>query len=287
MAEKDEKGTVQKPTVDPDLRYRYLGFDIEPGKIGDLFSSDSEKESWVKRVLDKRRLGTKLRENNALEVPRVASYEKIVLTLTSLAMVLSLFLPWFSGYKETTVEAQPAQQEVTSQATPGSEGGATTGQKDEHGFTSISAAQKRKEIKREHSSLSALGALLAFGDVGSKVFSSGIVLMLTGLLMIVFMISCIVLAVMTLNALYRFRGDPDTYALNLKKILTWNWIPVGIWAFCLIISFIGADYSFDTTGSLAQLGKSYGIGTYTGLLSYGFYLALGASLINAVKASEI
>ncbi len=283
MAENEEKGTVKKPSADPDLRYKYFGFEVKPGKIGDLFNSDSEKESWVKRMLDKRRQGAKLRENNSLEEPRVAPYERMVLTITSVVLVLSLFFPWFSGYKEITIEAKPTPQEVTA----GTEAGTSAGQKDEHGFTSISGVQKQKEIRREYYSMSALGALISFGDVGGKVFSSGIVLMLTGLLLIVYMLACIALAAMTLNALYRFRGDPDTYALNLKKILKWNWGLVAIWGFCLLISFFGADYSFNAVDGLAQLGKSYSVSTYIGILGYGFYLALAAGIMNAVKAGEI
>ncbi|SYZ74133.1 membrane hypothetical protein [Candidatus Zixiibacteriota bacterium] len=281
MAENEEKGTVKQPSADPDYRYKYLGFEVKPGKIGDLFKSDSEKESWIKRMLDKRKQGAKLREHNSLEVPRVASYEKIVLTITSIILVLSLFLPWFSGYKEIVIESKPTTQEVTGGT--GTEAGTT----DEHGFSSISAVQKRQEIRREYYSMSALGALISFGDVGGKVFSSGFALMLTGLFILIYMLACIGLAVMTLKALYGFKGDPDSFALNLKKILKWNWILVAIWGFCLILSSFGADYSFNPAGGLAQLGKSYGIGTYIGILGYGFYLALAAGIMNAVKASEI
>ena len=73
----------------------------------------------------------------------------------------------------------------------------------------------------------------------------------------------------------------------MKKALRINWIPVGIWAFCLILSFFGASYSFDSSDMLIQIGSVYGPGTYLGLLGYGFYISLACFIMNAVKAVEI
>ena len=210
----------------------------------------------------------------------VASYEKTVLTITSVLLILGLFLPWFSGHKEFKVEKVATEQQAVT------EGGAAApeaAQKDERGFASITAGKKRVEIRKEFYSASALGA---FGYIGT-VLSSGLILMFTGLLYFVYMLLCIGLAIYTLYALYGIKGDPDTKALKLKKILRYNWIPIAIWGFCLILSFIGADYSFDTDSTLVQVGKSYGIGAYLGLLSFGFYMTLFAFIVNAVKSIEI
>jgi hypothetical protein len=279
MAENENKGTAKDKGMDPDLRFKYLGFEVEPGKIGDLFKSDSEKESWIKRVLEKRQSGTRLREGCTLMESRVAPYERIVLTVTSLLLVLSLFLPWFSGYKEFEVESRPTagQQAVGEQAQT----------KDAQGFASVTAAKSTKEIKKEYQSVSALVALASIGDFGGKVFSSGLVLMLTGLLMIIYILFCLGMAGYTLYTLYSFKGDADKFALQLKKILKYNWIPVAIWGFCIFISIIGADYSFNATGMVKQLGNSYGLSSYLSLLTYGFYLSLAVFIMNGVKASEI
>ena len=289
MAESQNRGAAGQSSADPDLRFRYLGFEVKPGKIGKLFKSDDEKQSWIQKILEKRKAGVRLREDCTLTEPRVAPYERMVLTVTSLLLVFSLFLPWFSGYKESEMAPKSGTQQESSLS--GSTTGAGTtvqaGQKDESGFSSLSAVKKKKEIRRDYYSVSALGALASFGDLGVKVFSSGFILMLTGLLFIIYILLCLGLAAYTLYAIYGIKGDPDTVALNLKKILKYNWIPVIIWIFCLLISIAGADYSFNTTGTIKQVGHSYGMTAYLSLLTYGFYMSLAAFVLNAVKSIEI
>jgi len=332
MAEKEEKRKPDKKAFDPDDRFRYLGFDIKPGKIGDLFKSDTEKESWVKRVLERRQKGARTREHNTLEEPRVAAYERIILTITSLVLIVSLFLPWFSGYHETVVETEVVPAEEAVAAVPDSlaeglmadslavavteevaepteevletaalateeseteagvsvnENGRTVLDKDEAGFSSITSHRKQKQVVREQMSLSAIGAIGSLGSIGGKVFSSGIAVMLTGILMIVYMLICIGLALYTLYALYGVKGDDDTRALKIKSILRLNWIPVIIYVVGIFLSLSGGTYSFDTVDMIAQIGDSYGTSTYLGLLSSGFYISLACFVISGAKSVEI
>lgn len=323
MAEKRDDGDKKKKEFNPDDRFKYIGFDVHQGKIRDFFKSDSEKESWIKRVQEKRKAGSRLRDESSFDQPRVAGYEKIVLTITSLVLVASLFLPWFSGYTEHEVEAAPAPAEevamadstmvdsladslamaagetgvdsvsgemagTASEADMGDEeGNHMTLDKDEKGFASITAIRKRKEIRRDHEGFSAIKSMAMFGSVGGAVFSSGFILIITAILIIVYMLLCLGLAGYTIYMLYGQKGDEDVKALKLKKALRINWIPVAIWAFCLIISFFGAAYSFDPTGMIQQIGDHYGIATFLSLLSYGFYISLACFIMNAVKAVEI
>ncbi len=111
--------------------------------------------------------------------------------------------------------------------------------------------------------------------------------MLTGLLFIIYILLCLGLAGYTLYAIYGLKGDPDAVTLNLKKILKYNWIPVIIWVFCLIVSVVGADYGFNSAGMIKQVGNSYGMVAFLSLLSYGFYMSLAAFILNAVKSVEI
>ncbi len=336
MAEKNGDGPKKDKKFDPDERFRYIGFEVESGKLGEHFKSDAEKESWIKRVLAKREKGSKLREETSFDKPRVASYEKIVLTITSVILIASLFMPWFSGYKEYEVKAvvaapAPVEEVLTDSAgvalTTDSAGielavdsavvavevleaetetdvlatikgsaeeAGETGDEsfeaemtapvtDDEGFASISGAIKRTEYRKEYYSSSAIGG---FGMLG-MVFSSGIILKLTGVLFIIYVLLCLGMAGMTLYALYGVKGDEDTMALKLKDLMKFGWIPLGIWFGCFVLSVFGASYSFDTTDMLKQLGTSYGIGTYLGLLGYGFYISLGCFIMNAVKGVEI
>lgn len=332
MAEKSE----EKKKFNPDDRFRFIGFEVFPGKVGDLFKSDQEKEEWVEKVKAKKEKGGILRERCTLTEERVAGYEKIVMTITSVLLVATLFLPWFSGYKEITVEAggtAAATQNQAAEAMPsdsavmtgmpgdsaamagmsgeavpaGTTGTAAAGQgtmanqggeettpssevvleKDEAGFASITATRKRKEIRREPVSISAIGAIASLGDIGGKLFSSGVILVITGILMIAYMLFAVAMAVYMLYILYGTKGDPDQQALKIKKAVRYNWAGLAIWFVMFFISFFGASYSFDTSDMIVQLGGSYGPGTFLGLLSFGFYISLACFIMNAVKGSEI
>jgi len=346
MADKKDKDPKNPKAIDPDQRFKYVGFDVHPGKIKDLFKSDTEKEKWVKKVQEKRKTGSVIRDKSSFDEPRVAGYEKIVLAVTSLLLIATLFMPWFSGHAtfeiepeatsnemailpdssmmaETTdstaammieevvdslattaeglVEAETSGEELAA-ASEGmaateaaseetADGGATdadrhvtVGAKDDMGFSSITSVRKQKEYRKEHRSASALAS---FGFLG-VVFSSGIILKITGLLFLIYVLLVIFSSLYTLYLVFGAKGSEDVIALKLKKALKLNWIPLGIWFFCMVLSVVGASYSFNTSDfNLAQLSDSYGVGTYLGLLSYGFYVSLACFIMNAVKAVEI
>jgi len=333
MAEKKDSGAKQEKEFDPDKRFKYVGFEVHPGKIKDLFKSEAEKEELVKMVRTKRESGKAGREETSFDVPRVAGYEKVVLTITSLLLIASLFLPWFSGYHEIEVETTiaPAEEQAvladsladslgmemtdstalaavedagemtaatpveppveepeaaaveTGEAAEHLDDGTVHAGKDDKGFSSISAARKRKEIRREHQEASAFGSLSMIGEV----LSSGFVLKITGILFAIYMLFCLAGGIFTIYALYGLKGDADARILKLKKVMKMSWVPVGIWVFCMVISFFGASYSFDTSDVMKQIGSSYGIGTYLSVLGYGFYLSLACFIMNAVKGAEI
>ncbi len=143
-------------------------------------------------------------------------------------------------------------------------------------------------IVNDNYSMTGIGAIAKLGDYLPLVFSSGIVLVITGILLLIFYISIPVLAVVNLYALYGIKKtDPNEYVLKLKKWLRYNWIPVLAWLAMFILSFVGAAYGFNSAGMLQQVGSSYGIATFIGLSSFGFYLVLMSLLITALKGKEI
>ncbi len=143
-------------------------------------------------------------------------------------------------------------------------------------------------IVNDNYSMTGLGAIGKLGDYLPLVFSSGPVLVITGILMLLFYICIPVLAVVNLYALYGLKkSDPNEYVLNLKKWLRFNWIPVFCWLAMFILSFFGAPYGFDSTGMLKQVGSSYSVATFIGLSSVGIYLVLMSLLISALKGKEI
>jgi hypothetical protein len=150
------------------------------------------------------------------------------------------------------------------------------------------AEMASRGIVNDNYSMTGIGAISKLGDYLPLIFSSGTVLVITGILLLIFYISIPVLAVVNMYALYGLkRTDPNEYVLKLKKWLRYNWIPVFVWLAMFILSFVGAAYGFDSAGMLQQVGSSYGVATFIGLSSFGFYLVLMSLLITALKGKEI
>ena len=151
----------------------------------------------------------------------------------------------------------------------------------------ITAHAARAHTEKEYAYLSGFGTFAALGSVGSSVFSSGIILVLTGILMLVYGLLCVALPVLNLYSLFGLKGKSDNVALKLKKYLKLNWLPLILFVVALAISFVGADYGFDTTESFTSLGDAYGVGVFLGSLSWGVFVALAGSILVAVKGIEI
>jgi len=150
------------------------------------------------------------------------------------------------------------------------------------------AEMATRGIVNDNYSMTGIGAILKLGDYLPMMFSSGMVLVITGILLLIFYICIPVLAALNLYALYGIKkNDPNQYVLQLKKWLRYNWIPVFLWLAMFILAFFGAGYGFDSTGMLKQVGSSYSVATFIGLSSVGFYLVLMSLLITALKGKEI
>ena len=261
--------------IPPEERFHYIGFDVFPGKGGDIFKSDAEKASLVDAVVKKRSKGEMLREQCSLLLQRVTSIERSVLIIASALILLSLFLPWYSTYNE--VVEQPAQ---TAQVSP--DQGGTAGEE------VITGAQFRKKVRRESASLSGIGSLISIGSVGGAMFSSGFGLILTALVMLAITLMAIAIPVYVLMALFKkTKESADEAALRLKKLLRLGWYPVILFFVALLFSFMGADYGSGVAAKFSSLGSTYGPGVFLGSLSYGIFVALGGFLLLATKGVEI
>lgn len=151
----------------------------------------------------------------------------------------------------------------------------------------ITAHAARAQTAKEYSYLSGLGVFAALGSVGGPVFSSGFILVLTAVLMLIYGLLCIALPVINLYSIFGLKGKPDDVALKLKKYLRLNWLPLILMVIVIGLSFVGANYGFDPTETFSSLGDSYGIGVLLGSLSWGIMVPLAASMLVAVKGIEI
>ncbi len=322
MAEEEKKVSTAKRISDNE-RFRYIGFDVFPGRIKNLFKSDAEKDKLVDRVRQKRTnrdLGA-LRDDCTLLEARVSLSDRVVLTVACLFMVAALFFPWYAAYNEIVEE--PAEEAavvadsgavedslltdsvavaaldgeteaIVDDAATEVEGNLAAEQevveddyseapKEEiiHGYVA------RKKTHKEYSRLTGLGSFASLGSAGSHVFSSGFVVILTGLLFLILTLSCLLLPAYTLYGLYGIKGSSDQKALKLKSILKLNWLPLLLFVAALIISFVGADYGSGTSSLYTSLGDSYGVGVFLGTLSWGVFITLAASIMLAAKGLEI
>ena len=321
MAEEEKKVSTAKRISDKE-RFRYIGFDVFPGRIKNLFKSDAEKDKLVDRVRQKRTnrdLGA-LRDDCTLLEERVSLSDRVVLTVACLFMVAALFFPWYSAYNEIVEEpaeeaavvadsgavedslltdsvavgALEGETEAMVDVTTEAEGDVVAEQevieddyseapKEEiiHGYVA------KKKIHKEYSRLTGLGSFVSLGSVGSRIFSSGFVVILTGLLFLALTLSCLLLPAYTLFGLFGIKGSSDQKALKLKSILKLNWLPLVLFVVALAIAFLGADYGPGTSSLYTSLGDSYGIAVFFGSLSWGVFITLAASIMLAAKGIEI
>jgi hypothetical protein len=83
--------------LDDETRYRYIGFDVYPKKSKEFWKGEQEKKNYLEEV-KKRGMGSALSESGHSLVRAVTftKVDRLVLTVTSLLLTISFFLPWFS-----------------------------------------------------------------------------------------------------------------------------------------------------------------------------------------------
>jgi hypothetical protein len=333
MADTDKKKAASDQIAE-NQRFRYIGFEVYPGKPKDLFKSEAERDKLVETVRRKRESGDVIREECTLLEKRVTMSDRIVMTLAALAMLAALFMPWFAVYneiEEEVVAKAPTEEAVTTpseaetvpeedlieggtgetEAGTWAEGSEQTEeepaiaeamepdvpaedlearggvQETDEGEEVIHGYVAKKKVHKEYDRVSGIGAIASIGSVGGKVFGSGFVLVVTGILMLLAIISAAAAPLYSLYGIFGLKGDEDTKAVRLKKMLRLNWLPLILFSAALVLSFIGAEYGFDAASLYGSLGDSYGVGVFLGTLSWGPIILIGASLLLAGKGIEI
>ena len=312
MAAEDKKGDSKKQITEKQ-RYNFIGFDVFPGTPKDLFVSEAEKSEHVNAIKTKREKGDVVRDECKLLEERVTFIDRIVLTVACLVIIGTFAVPWFSAYNVIVEEAteEPIAAVVDSALTDSTmvamsnsataasqimdstvltattDGSSVNSDKDPFADEILTGIVAKKKIHKEYESLAGYGILVSIGEVGGYVFGSGFILMLSGVLCLLFLLTCLAIPAYTLYGLYGMKGDADKQALALKGVLKYNWIPVIIFTLIIVLSFVGADYGFVGKDVFTSIGSSYGPGVLLGTLSYGMVIALGAFILNALKGVEI
>jgi hypothetical protein len=317
MADKD-KQNKSDDRINERERFRYIGFEVFPGKPKDLFKTDAEKKLYVDSIIEKRSQGDLLRHQCTLTEERVTMKEKIILTVACAVILFSLFIPWYSAYTEIvaenavatalTGESAPAvtdslvgdslmgdslgqmaavTEPETGEGETAPDSVATFAQEETSHEEVIHGMQAKRRVHKDYQRLSGIGGILALGSVGSYIFSSGFILVITAILFLAYTLMCIGLPLFNLYNIFGIKGKEDDKVLNLKKYLKWNWIPVLLFVFTLILSFFGANYTPDAVGTFTSIGESYGPAVFLDSLSWGIFTTIGAFILLAVKGVEI
>jgi len=94
---------ASKEKVDP--RFKYIGFDVHPGKAKSFWKSEDERRRYEKRVTEQQEGVQPERAFSFIHVEMVSRADKFFLTLGNLILIVGLFLPWFRfTYGESAVQ---------------------------------------------------------------------------------------------------------------------------------------------------------------------------------------
>lgn len=93
------------------LRYKYIGFDVFPLTSKKFWKNAEEEKKYLEEVKSRKEHGEREeRDHSVVFVSVFSPVEKTILTLTSVLMILSLFLPWFNFSRGETVMRYNALQ---------------------------------------------------------------------------------------------------------------------------------------------------------------------------------
>jgi hypothetical protein len=96
MEEQKSKNKAEEE-ISEETRFKYIGFDIYPGKTKEFWQSAEEKKKFLEEVKQRRSQSAFLeRDHSLVKVKVFAKLDQLILTVTSILLVVSLFLPWFS-----------------------------------------------------------------------------------------------------------------------------------------------------------------------------------------------
>jgi len=102
MAEENKKNE-KEDKITEDLRYKYIGFDIFPKKGKDFWKNEEERRKHLKKIKEEKSRATLLdRDHSLVRVSVFSKTDRIVVSIASFLLLISLFIPWFSLRGENT-----------------------------------------------------------------------------------------------------------------------------------------------------------------------------------------
>jgi len=130
----------------------------------------------------------------------------------------------------------------------------------------------------------ALGLLM--GSFGTA-FSAGIGVGLSALLGLIVMIGAPLLGAWTLAMVWRKAKSAEAYYMGLRLPLKLSYVIFFAGLAGIVFSFFGGHLAGFESWGLIDPPESYGVGALLRVLSLGPYVALGMSLVCAVKSGDL
>ena len=91
-----EKETKNNSSFDPDVRYRYIGFNVYGSKVREYFKNDEEKKKYEISVEEYNKTHyAPIRSGTAVRANLLSLQDRIVLTIASLGLVIGSLMTWF------------------------------------------------------------------------------------------------------------------------------------------------------------------------------------------------
>jgi hypothetical protein len=95
--EDQEQKVKSGEEVSEEDRYKYIGFDIYPGKVDRFWKSEEEERKYLEEMRRRKSSSSLLeREHSLMKIVLFSKVDRVILTITSILLLVSLFLPWFS-----------------------------------------------------------------------------------------------------------------------------------------------------------------------------------------------
>lgn len=89
--------TKDSPSESGDIRYQYIGFDVFGKKVKPFFKSDDEKKYHEQQVAEYANThAAPMRSGTAVKASLMPLVDKIVLTISSIALIAGSLMPWFT-----------------------------------------------------------------------------------------------------------------------------------------------------------------------------------------------
>ncbi|HEX9751239.1 MAG TPA: hypothetical protein VGB22_08155 [candidate division Zixibacteria bacterium] len=229
------------PVAAADERYRYIGFGVYPRRAEKFWTSDQERDQFLKNAKIGVGASAFERDNSLLQQEVMTGVDRGVLTITAVLMLATLLFPWV-GFRTGT----------------GTDVSMTWG--------------------------AALGTLM--GGLGTA-FAGGLATGLSAVIGLVMLIGAPIVGLWLLALLWTKASSPEALQLRLRLPLKLGYVFLFAGLSLAILAAVGGHIPGYERWGLIDPGEQYGLGSFLGIASWGFYLTMALGMVLGVKSGDL